>query len=809
MSTDPAILNAVEGIYSGAGASLNPDKSPDDAARAFELSAASGVPAQSILQDLPTFENAHKKQLGQQIIDNNDDIASFINAHPAHGQLIHDDLGSLDEYSRAYRHLTDTTSSWEYFKQEKAQSAEDMRRRPEGYQATLEEKLRRASHNIQTGVNILQGDEVAPTTPAMRGEWSPGIGTRPFFGPQDRTATNQIIYALADIASGMIGTTIAPGTAAVREYITKPLERYTGIPAEKLEGLALALSPLIKPTIGAVRGALPKPPLEGEVLPPEPKPLGPEPGGLPRPGETIEGEAGPTDMSRRGFLQGAAALAASTAAPGGLVGKALEAATKSRLVDPQTPYAIARQTLYGLHEDVGQAADHLLDLAGDAFKRDPDSLVGRVNTTASELICSGQITSSGINVEAIANAIRQQINTARPFLEAGRRPPPGVSDAIDEIEAQHTELSSKATDEVIASRDNTALSQRSPEKLEEFTSALPKGTTRIAVDAFTKVPPDKFDWIPDLEQRLASGATSITVPTNTYISRVEKEIHDEIKEFVSHGEDLSPAEVKELKENKVPSEGIDTLQTIRDGAGFNPPPPEEPPKPPEGTPPEKPKRIFSKAKAFGRTEREYTAYEELIAQRDAEDVEWRLSRAKAQAERENSQAWKDEARSIRSEVRDEISSRPEIAAYRFFQDGEAFGNKLARRPKINEQSLTPEQKASFPKQFIAPRGRGYDPDAVANLFGFSDGDTLIAAVSSLEREATAGRGDIVDRLVDAEVNRRVDAKLGESAKERLDEAYDHALSVTQMELIHERMLQLGTQVGTAIEIPPMRSEERR
>jgi hypothetical protein len=241
------------------------------------------------------------------------------------------------------------------------------------------------------------------------------------------------------------------------------------------------------------------------------------------------------------------------------------------------------------------------------------------------------------------------------------------------------------------------------------------------------------------------------------------------------------------------------------GDGLAGEPPEAPPTSGEPTPSSEPstKRIFSKAKAFGRTEREYTAYEKLIAQRDAEDVEWRLRRAQAQAERENSKAWKDEASAIRSEVRDEISSRPEIAAYRFFQDGVAFGNKLARRPKINEQSLTEAQRAAFPKQFIAPRGRGYDPDAVANLFGFSDGDTLVAAVSALEREATAGRGDIVDRLVDAEVNRRVDAKLGETAKERLEEAYDHALSATQLEMIHERMLQLGTQVGTSISIPPM------
>jgi protein-disulfide isomerase-like protein with CxxC motif len=1009
-----SFIDAVSTSDKAARQSVASDQSPDDAVRAFQLERASGVPAASIAQDIPSFEAEHKAQLGQKIINDNPDISGFINAHPLHGQLVSDDLGSLDEYSRAYRRIA-----------------------PGGHPLT---------QFLQGFQEQLQGPEEIKQRAADR--WPESLKSWP---------------TVASIATSTIGIPFEMGVIepflGLLEGSRRAVKAFgvnAGMDEQGAEKLANELAGMLeyeiqKPSSRMVaEPAAMRPRVAEEILPPEPKP--PPTEGLPKPPPTIEGEltSGPTDLSRRSFLQGAASLAASTAVPK-VAGKALEAVTKSRLVDPKTPYAIARQTLYGLNEDVGQAADHLLDLAGDAFKEyGVDSLVGRVNTLASELIRSGQVTSSGINVEGMANAIRQQISATRPFLEAGERPPPGVSDAIDEIEAQHTELSSKATDEVIAARDKTALSQRSPEKLEEFTAALPKGTTRIAVDAFVKVPPEKFDWIPDLEQRLQGqpatstervkshavevggeiyeddthlGAynkalkdfggvdpggsrrnlfttdqgriisqqeaqqlpsvraalglppamiapTSITVPTNTYISKIEKEIHDEIKEFVSHGEDLSPVEVKELKENKLPkvtgagveivakevltaantsasreelqslsSEAdridqqlyqlirapgefnqslaerlharlnairsqigpVDALQTIRDGAGFNPSPiekptlptvpanhvrfyhggsdpqsgggrwvsphfayardyrpgepvnyvdipqewlnqkfpdtelyigeyaqpypsfeapeefakkmlpaeggppskpPEEPP-PLEGEPPSSPKRIFSKAKAFGRTEKEYTAYEKLIAQRDAEDVEWRLRRAQAQAERENSKAWKDEARSIRDEVKSEVSSRPEIAAYRFFQDGEAFGNKLARRPKINEQSLTPEQRSAFPKQFIAPRGRGYDPDAVANLFGFSDGDTLVAAISAIEKEATAGRGDIVDRLVDAEVNRRVDAKLGETAKERLDEAYDHALSATQLEMIHERMLQLGTQVGTSISIPPM------
>src|SRR5215472_10803976 len=79
--------------------------SPEDAARAFELERASGVPAQAINQDIPGFEEDHKRQLRQQIVDNNPSVASFILAHPLHGQLVNDDVGNLDSYTRAYRRL--------------------------------------------------------------------------------------------------------------------------------------------------------------------------------------------------------------------------------------------------------------------------------------------------------------------------------------------------------------------------------------------------------------------------------------------------------------------------------------------------------------------------------------------------------------------------------------------------------------------------------------------------------------------------------------------------------------------------------
>src|SRR5260370_24948358 len=100
-----SFIDAVGTQDKAARQSISSDQSPDDASRAFQLERATGVPAASISQDIPSFEAEHKAQLGQKIINDNPDISGFINAHPLHAQLISDDLGNLDDYSRAYRRI--------------------------------------------------------------------------------------------------------------------------------------------------------------------------------------------------------------------------------------------------------------------------------------------------------------------------------------------------------------------------------------------------------------------------------------------------------------------------------------------------------------------------------------------------------------------------------------------------------------------------------------------------------------------------------------------------------------------------------
>ncbi len=73
------------------------DKNPDDVAKAFDYSKTTGVDPSTIHENLDEFESDYKSGLASRLIRDNPTIASFINAHPLHAGLIHDDLGRLDQ----------------------------------------------------------------------------------------------------------------------------------------------------------------------------------------------------------------------------------------------------------------------------------------------------------------------------------------------------------------------------------------------------------------------------------------------------------------------------------------------------------------------------------------------------------------------------------------------------------------------------------------------------------------------------------------------------------------------------------------
>jgi len=115
------------------------DENADEAARALELSQATGVPSTAIYGDIDGFERQHKAALGSSIIGDNFHIADYLNSHPLAARVSHDDLGQLDVASQHLSRLGDQSGLEGWLKSDSIarsfmQGFGEQPLAPEGYQ---------------------------------------------------------------------------------------------------------------------------------------------------------------------------------------------------------------------------------------------------------------------------------------------------------------------------------------------------------------------------------------------------------------------------------------------------------------------------------------------------------------------------------------------------------------------------------------------------------------------------------------------------------------------------------------------------
>lgn len=76
------------------------DDDPDKAARAQNLSKATGVDPALVDGDLKNFETQHKASLTSELLDNNPQLQSYVNSHPLAAKISNDDYANLDSISQ-------------------------------------------------------------------------------------------------------------------------------------------------------------------------------------------------------------------------------------------------------------------------------------------------------------------------------------------------------------------------------------------------------------------------------------------------------------------------------------------------------------------------------------------------------------------------------------------------------------------------------------------------------------------------------------------------------------------------------------
>lgn len=185
--------------------------------------------------------------------------------------------------------------------------------------------------------------------------------------------------------------------------------------------------------------------------------------------------------------------------------------------------------------------------------------------------------------------------------------------------------------------------------------------------------------------------------------------------------------------------------------------------------------------------KEYMAH---IEQRKQEDLA-RLEKIYQEEERKRqTREWKENEKVVRTQVEEEITNRPDIAADQMLRDGYLYGEKLSSKPKLAADALTEQQRAALPKEFIAKEG--LHPDDVAGLFGYQSGTALVDKMIELNQaRGEVKPKDYLKQLVAQETEQRMQRQFGKLDENILREAKDHALSEVQENILHEEVLELA------------------
>ena len=191
-------------------------------------------------------------------------------------------------------------------------------------------------------------------------------------------------------------------------------------------------------------------------------------------------------------------------------------------------------------------------------------------------------------------------------------------------------------------------------------------------------------------------------------------------------------------------------------------------------------------------------YMELIAERNEKDLEFQKEQAeKAERQRQTAE-WKQNFGRVREEVATDIKQRPDIAADTFLRTGELPNGEKFRKVKLDPTKIDPELREKVPQDYL--RKGGMDPDDLAGHFGYQSGDALVRGLAKIadERELEdLTPAAHLNRMIDAEADRKMRSTYGNLEQNILEEAKDHVLNQTQMDLLHEETLALGMQAKVA------------
>lgn len=196
--------------------------------------------------------------------------------------------------------------------------------------------------------------------------------------------------------------------------------------------------------------------------------------------------------------------------------------------------------------------------------------------------------------------------------------------------------------------------------------------------------------------------------------------------------------------------------------------------------------MFLTAEAAGISAERFERYRAALTKQSQaahDDLDKRLMR---EVQREREAAWTTRRDEIEAEVTAEVHARPVYVAIAAMQRGETPAGdpmiegrepepfKLSR--KLLVQQFGKERLKRLPRPYIYTATEGYDPDQVAQMFGYASADELLTAVEEAPTMAAVIEQQTNQRMLAEHGSILLDGSLHEEAKAALStEARDEVL----------------------------------
>lgn len=527
---DPAVDDAetaeIIGLRSGVVANI--DSSPDEAARAFQLHRATGVPPSVIAGDLETFDRQHKQQLAAEIVQTNPHIRDYLAREPMASRLSNDDYGQLDTVSQATSKLVNDSM------------------------------LRSVSAEIRDRPNAVSRGFITSLfqNPALM---SKAMTAASHLGPEERRQDFRDFATYLDSWSR-----VAPDDYAAKNLEFSKLKGIDDVPSWLGENLGNAFGSALAPMIGAFGGAAIGAPLGGGVGAGigagigaigigYPLAVGEVYGALVDAG--VEEQRAARDAALAGILISALDAVSPALLIGNLVGlRQLKTQVATYVAKKIAITAAAEGATEGIQEMVKEgivAADTGKDFATQ------ETLLKVVDSTFSGLIGGTAFGAAGAAGAGRRPNISEKID---PWTREGREPPPFLDDDIDKLKVKQNDLDVKDLEDALSESEKSSTKARDPDVFAEFVRQHTDAKIGISGDVIAllygdKVPsPDDnlLGWVPGIADQLESARATgadIHVPIADWLAKVDPALAKEIRDHIRvRPGGITKAEAEQIKE---------------------------------------------------------------------------------------------------------------------------------------------------------------------------------------------------------------------------------------------------------------------